>query len=338
MNPLISVIVPVYKAEKYLDKCVQSIVNQTYKNLEIILVDDGSPDNCPEMCDEWAKKDSRIKVIHKENSGAASARNAALDIALGDYIGFVDSDDYIEPNMLDELYDSMQSNGADISICANDEVDENYNFIKENKVPSDEFVITPYDCFLNIYGANYAHCIIPNKLYKKEIWQDIRFPHLGMCEDEAVLPYIYQKAEKIAVVNEALYHYYIEHVGSVMNKEFSEDTHLIYISILEERFDLFKSLQMEDVYINTAVEYVLRLRGAYLSLENNNSQNSGLKKNLLKKYRKAFKTLIGKNQLFKIVGIKKYFMLRLFCLSPALYKTVVKILGCIKGRSVLCVI
>lgn len=194
-------------------------------------------------------------------------------------------------------------------------------------MPSDESVITPYDCFLNIYGANYAHCIIPNKLYKKEIWQDIRFPHLGMCEDEAVLPYIYQKAEKIAVVNDVLYHYYIEHIGSVMNKEFSEDTHLIYISILEERFDLFKSLQMEDVYINTAAEYVLRLRGAYLSLENNNSQNSDLKKTLLEKYRKAFKMLIGKKQLLKIVGTKKYFMLRLLCLSPALYKVVVKIFG-----------
>ena len=327
MSHLISVIVPVYKSEKYLDKCVESIVDQTYKNLEIILVDDGSPDNCPQICDEWAKKDGRIKVIHKENGGAAMARNAALDIASGDYIGFVDSDDYIEPNMIDKLYNALQSNGADISICANDEVDENYNFLKENKVPSDAPVITPYDCFLNIYGANYAHCIIPNKLYKKEIWQDIRFPSFGMCEDEAVLPYLYQKAEKIAVVNEALYHYYIEHSGSVMNKEFSEDTHLIYISILEERFDLFKSLQMEDVYFNTVAEYVLRLRGAYLSLENNNSQNSGLKKTLLEKYRKAFKLLIGKNQLLKIVGTKKYFMLRLLCLSPALYKTVVKILG-----------
>ena len=89
-SDLISVIVPVYKVEKYLNKCVQSIVNQTYKNLEIILVDDGSPDNCPQMCDEWAKKDSRIKVIHKENGGVSSARNAGLDNSFGDYIGFID--------------------------------------------------------------------------------------------------------------------------------------------------------------------------------------------------------------------------------------------------------
>ena len=97
---LISIIVPVYKVEKYLDKCVESIVEQTYKNLEIILVDDGSPDNCPAMCDEWAQKDSRIKVIHKENGGLSSARNAGLDACTGEYIYFLDSDDYIADNCI----------------------------------------------------------------------------------------------------------------------------------------------------------------------------------------------------------------------------------------------
>ena len=110
-KPLVSVIVPVYKVEDYLDKCVKSIVAQTYENLEIILVDDGSPDNCPSMCDSWAQKDSRIKVIHKENGGVSSARNSALDAAAGDYICFVDSDDFIEPNavgyMLENIGDAM---------------------------------------------------------------------------------------------------------------------------------------------------------------------------------------------------------------------------------------
>ena len=93
MDEKVSIIVPVYNVEKYLDKCIESIVNQTYRNIEIILVDDGSPDKCPEICNEWAKKDDRIKVIHKENGGLSSARNAALEIAQGDYITFVDSDD-----------------------------------------------------------------------------------------------------------------------------------------------------------------------------------------------------------------------------------------------------
>ena len=104
MNPLISVIVPIYNVEKYLARCVDSIVNQTYKNLEIILVDDGSPDNCPKMFDDWAAADSRIKVIHKQNGGLSSARNAALDIAVGDYLSFIDSDDYAERVLVEFLH------------------------------------------------------------------------------------------------------------------------------------------------------------------------------------------------------------------------------------------
>ena len=101
----ISIIVPIYNVEKYLDRCIESIVGQTYKNLEIILIDDGSPDNCPQMCDEWAKKDDRIKVVHKENGGVSLARNKGMDIATGTYIGFVDSDDYIDKNMYEKLMD-----------------------------------------------------------------------------------------------------------------------------------------------------------------------------------------------------------------------------------------
>ena len=117
MSALISVIIPIYNVEKYLDRCIESVVVQTYKNLEIILVDDGSPDNCPTMCDEWAKKDSRIKVIHKENGGQASARNKALDICTGDYISFIDSDDSILPNMYENMLTVMLENNGDISVC-----------------------------------------------------------------------------------------------------------------------------------------------------------------------------------------------------------------------------
>ena len=112
MTEKISIIVPVYKVEKYLDKCVRSIVEQTYKNLEIILVDDGSPDNCPAMCDEWARKDSRIAVIHKENGGVSSARNAGLAACTGDYVGFVDSDDWIDSGMCEEAMRIILATGV----------------------------------------------------------------------------------------------------------------------------------------------------------------------------------------------------------------------------------
>ena len=115
---LISVIVPIYQVEPYLDRCVKSIVNQTYKNIEIILVNDGSPDGCPAICDAWAERDSRVKVIHKENGGLSDARNAGLAVAAGELISFIDSDDWIEPDFLTALYDAMEQTGAEIAECA----------------------------------------------------------------------------------------------------------------------------------------------------------------------------------------------------------------------------
>ena len=122
---LISIVVPVYKVEPYLDKCVSSIVNQTYKNLEIILVDDGSPDNCPAMCDAWAEKDNRIRVIHKPNGGLSDARNAGMSVATGELMAFVDSDDWIAPDMYEKLYHHLTEDGSDIAACGVQMVWEN---------------------------------------------------------------------------------------------------------------------------------------------------------------------------------------------------------------------
>src|SRR5699024_3764138 len=113
----ISIIIPIYGVEKYIDRCVNSVVNQTYRNLEIILVDDGSPDNCPSICDEWAKKDRRIKVIHKKNGGLSDARNVGMNSATGELIGFIDSDDWVCEEMYQLLYENMKQNDSDISAC-----------------------------------------------------------------------------------------------------------------------------------------------------------------------------------------------------------------------------
>ena len=122
--PLISIIVPIYKVEKYLNKCVESLINQNYTNLEIILVDDGSPDLCPQMCDEYQMKYNNVVVVHKENGGLSSARNAGIAIAKGQYMGFVDSDDYVEKNMFSELYEQMKRENADIGICGINVINE----------------------------------------------------------------------------------------------------------------------------------------------------------------------------------------------------------------------
>ena len=142
----ISIIVPVYKTEQYLDRCVESIVNQTYNNLEIILVDDGSADNCPAMCDKWAEKDNRIKVIHKENGGVSSARNAGIDAASGEYIGFVDGDDWIDTDMYDFLMSHFDDD-TDIVRCSyrkvyeNSDTEEIVNDGNVKKMKADDFLI-----------------------------------------------------------------------------------------------------------------------------------------------------------------------------------------------------
>ena len=142
-QPLISVIVPIYKVEEYLDRCVESLINQTYKNLEIILVDDGSPDNCPQMCEAWAQKDSRIKVVHKENGGLSDARNAGFEVATGDIISFIDSDDWIEPEMFETMLSQMEKDDSDIVSCGVNWVEENGSVIRTVTVSEDS--VLEYD-------------------------------------------------------------------------------------------------------------------------------------------------------------------------------------------------
>ena len=207
-KPLISVIVPVYKVEKYLDRCVESIVNQTYENLEIILVDDGSPDNCPQMCDAWAEKDSRIKVIHKENGGVSSARNIGLDSATGEYIGFVDSDDYIEPEMYEMLMNALVEHYADIAVCNNTHVDENNKRI-------DNDAGYQFDTFENenvmrsfLHGDHYDITSICNKCYLRKVINDLRFDSNITVGEDVLYNYCgFKSANRIVVVENYLYNY-----------------------------------------------------------------------------------------------------------------------------------
>ena len=235
---LISIIVPVYKVEKYLDKCVESIVSQTYKNLEIILVDDGSPDNCPEMCNEWAKKDDRIKVIHKENGGLSDARNAGIDIANGKYIGFVDSDDYIMPNMFEKLYNTIRKNNADISLCSFIAVDEKGEKITDAEKMENQ-VLTGEQTMKNLVeGASVLFVIVWNKLYKREIFDDIRFEKGRLHEDEFAIHHILGKAKNIACINDGLYLYLQRNNSITGGKE--KIQHLDYIIAQVDRYYFVK--------------------------------------------------------------------------------------------------
>lgn len=207
--PLISVIVPIYKVEKYLDRCINSIVNQTYRNLEIILVDDGSPDKCPLMCDEWQKKDERIKVIHKENGGLSSARNAGLDIATGEYIAFVDSDDYILPDMYEYLYRLIDENDADFSMCEFMYADEKGLAIDDNSDTEDEKidVLSGDEALEEFVMRNWHYVLAWNKLYRKHIFRNLRFPEGKLHEDDFIAHIIIYQCIRIAYTTRKYYMY-----------------------------------------------------------------------------------------------------------------------------------
>ena len=211
---LISVIVPVYKVETYLDRCVQSIADQTYRNLEIILVDDGSPDNCPAMCDAWAQKDGRIRVIHKENGGPSSTRNAGLDAAQGEYLCFVDSDDWVHPQYVELLYNTCTEYDVSISGC-------DYSIVSDY-VPFESAVskaCTLYDteqALEQFIHGRLFRAVVWNKLYHRNILKDVRFPVGRNREDEFFSFQVLVKAPRLVYIDAPLYSYY-QRPGSFMN-------------------------------------------------------------------------------------------------------------------------
>lgn len=194
---MISVIVPVYNMEKYLEKCVRSILDQDYKDIELILVDDGSKDSSPAMCDEFAKQDERIKVIHKQNGGQGSARNMGLDIAKGEYISFIDSDDWVEPDMYTNLIAVAQENNADLAICEVALNEEDGSVLKKKRV-NGTLVMTKDEAFSHRFDGSEIVTDSPcNKLYKKELFEKLRYPENRLLEDSALMYLILDRVEKV---------------------------------------------------------------------------------------------------------------------------------------------
>ena len=233
--PKISIIVPVYNVESYLPRCIDSILAQTYTDFELILVDDGSPDNSGAICDEYAAKDSRIRVIHKENGGVSSARNTGLDFASGKYISFVDSDDVVHPQMYEILLSVLQNTQSGFSACSVQKIPENYNFSvfdthltpNSHEFYSSKEVINQY--IYRFYGKLTAY--IYNKLYRKELFDHLRFDtKYSIYEDEMVALELIESAQSIVYVPLNLY-YYRQTSGSLMRKSFDSRLLLTFTSL-----------------------------------------------------------------------------------------------------------
>lgn len=214
-QPLISIIVPVYNVAEYLPECVNSIINQTYKNLEIILVDDGSTDACPDICDGYAKRDSRIRVIHKKNGGLSDARNAGLDICTGEWIGFVDSDDYIANDMYEKLYGSAVEAQADVSVCQSIK-NKNGKLLYSNYKRGTEILYSKEDMINRMFCGGVQTIAVCLKLYRKHVFSDLRFPVGKTNEDAFVILSIIDKTAQMVIIPSALYYYRIR-IGSITN-------------------------------------------------------------------------------------------------------------------------
>lgn len=235
---LISVIVPIFKVEKYLDRCVESIVNQTYSNLEIILVDDGSPDGCPAMCDAWAEKDSRIRVIHKTNGGLSDARNAGMSVATGEYISFIDSDDWIAPQFYEKLMEAIKRHGSDIAACS-------VEMVWEDGSPSRKLT-GEYNCVLDRHAAQaelLAEAKLKQpvwyKLYRASIIKEIPFAKGKYHEDVFWSYQAIGAAEKVSVIDYVGY-FYCQRAGSIMGVGYSMKR-LDAMEAVCARYEFFKT-------------------------------------------------------------------------------------------------
>jgi glycosyltransferase involved in cell wall biosynthesis len=327
VNELISVIVPIYKVEQYLPKCVESIRNQIYQNLEIILVDDGSPDHCPELCDEYAGLDSRIRVIHKPNGGLSDARNAGIEAAEGDYICFVDSDDYIAETMIQKLYSALKKQDADMSLCGFTYVDEKYNSIVERNIgmPIKNEVLFGRDAIKKMAGeSGWVYTIAWCKLYKAALFQTIRFPVGKIHEDEFVSHLVFAKCNKVSCIADRLY-FYLQRENSIMgnaHKSFSIKE-LDASEAFLKRALFLKSIDKHEFHEAIGINYFYAISN-FSDMYSYGRKFSSDERERLKEMHRLLRENI---HMGKGCSLKNKVHIILACISPKLHNFVVK-----KGR------
>lgn len=285
---LITVIIPIYNVEKYLEKCVNSVLAQSYKNLEIILVDDGATDNCPAICDEYSKIDNRIKVIHKANGGLSSARNAGLDNMSGEFVTFVDSDDYIDKDFISILYSLMIDKSCDLAICRYINVNEEGKLISnQTYIENSIRVIEKKDIF-NEFILNASFCVVTAcvKLYDKKIFDDLRFDVGKINEDEFIYHKVLAKASRIVMVDKPLYFYLIRE-GSIVNRNKSiKNFDCIEAFILRAKY--FKDINSPLICSKTLNKLTLYFINLINEIGFNDKRVKTKVKELLSLYKKCF--------------------------------------------------
>lgn len=322
---LISVIVPVYKTEKYIKQCVDSILNQTYKNLEIILVDDGSPDGCPEICDKYAKQDDRVVVIHQNNTGLSGARNSALDICKGDYISFVDSDDWIETNAYEVLADKLATNCVDV-VCFT------ANVIKDGKKVESRFRYFPDGTLktanemVELALADEVGGQVWSRIYSRKCWETVRFPEKRLYEDLAIsfMPFLLID-KNVLFIDKAIYNYRMNESGISLSVNPEKNFH-IFLGF-KDHYDFATKHNRKSAPIclaKTAAFAIGYLNGIIRYRVTDHEENKKVAADWLKDNKDV---ILNCNRLDK----KRRGMLNLYYFSPEIYQITYRIYASIIG-------
>ena len=316
-DELISVIVPVYNVAPYLDRCVKSIVDQSYKNLEIILVDDGSTDASGDMCDVWSGKDSRIRAIHNPNGGQSEARNEGIDLSTGDYLSFADPDDWLDTSMLETMYTAIRNNhGVDMAVCGfamvyGDKIEEKQCSGRIYTLTNDEAI---HDVAYDRWPVSTASSC--NKLYKRHLWDTVRFPVGLYFEDAYIRSPMYAQCEKIAVVDQNLYFYYQRDGSSIHVLKLRAQMDRLNAFLHEREFLCGKYPRLQPAANGKVVSAVLNIY--LLKLEKNESIPPETDR-----YLRALFEQYGKGT-GKYLHPKQQLMYALFSISPSFMCTILR--------------
>ena len=313
-TPELSIIVPIYKVEKYLDECIQSILHQTFTDLELILVDDGSPDACPQMCDAAAEQDSRVRVIHQKNGGLSAARNTGIEAARGNWLGFVDSDDFVAPDFYEKLYNAAVNADADCAVCSVQLTHEDGSRMDtppQWKVYGGGY--TGEDVLKTITWQNNAPYLIAwNKLYRREVFRTLRYPVGRINEDVFVFAELFDTIKMVACVEQPLY-FYRQRKDSIMQskctlRNLDEMWSFVHCFECFQRFGRMKMLPFVESRI------FAKLTGVYYRLSAQ-EQHSDAMRQAMAAQKKAAKFLRQQGMLTKKAALRTM----LFQTFPVVY-------------------
>lgn len=322
-NELISIVIPIYNVENYVEKCLNSVIRQTYNNIEIILIDDGSKDKSKEICDSYARKDKRINVIHKENRGVSSARNTGIEAAKGNYITFIDSDDYIDEDYIEKLYGLCIKNNSDIVICGVKDEDCDGNIVKQSK--EIKVNLNKKDFLKELLNQQYFFTVCWAKFYKRDIIGNIRFnENMKIAEDFDFLYRLLDNVHNVYVdTTEKMYHFLMRE-GSATKSGFNADWQK-EIELCQKIVDDVSS-KWTDLEKYAIKRYFNAVMSCMIMVLKSNSEKNDIKylREKLKKYKEKIKknTLISKKQkiFFYIVMINPYILGIIFNIKKKIVK------------------